>query len=230
MFSEEDLSKVLDEDKITQPVAEKLLTLYVGEADWWQHVAKLHQRLVRKHGQEKARSLVRQAVAFTILLPAFDRSTRIDPEHPENLLFWGLSYHQFDQRDWFEELKSVIRRDQQITQWRREALKLGVIDAIEYQPYCRQAYKWLCLEAEESDVVLTPELKLKFRQLVMAYGGAVVSYIFEKHHSAVKKIVNWRSGYFFERLIFNTYSVDEVLKIKSNEIKKTNPKWIKEVR
>jgi len=229
MFSEEDISKVLEEDKITRPVAEKLLGLYVGEADWWTHIVSLHQRLVKRHGKDKAAELVREAIAFTILLPAYDRSTKIDPDNPQNLLFWGLKYQQFEQRNWFEELKKVIRRDQQITAWRREALKLGVIDAIEYQPWCRQAYKWLCAEAEDSGVELTSELKLKFRQLVMAYGGAVVSYIFEKHHNAVKKIVNWRSGYFFERLIFNTYNVDEVLKIKNNEIKKTNSKWIKEV-
>jgi len=230
VFAQEDVDKVLKEDQITRPVAEKLLTLYVGEADWWDNVITLRKRLIRKHGEGEANDLTKKAVAFTILLPAFDRTTKIDRENPANMLFWGMSYHQFDSRDWFVELKKVVRRDQQITEWRREVLKTGVIDAIEYQPYCRQGYKWLCGKAEETDVDLTPELKQKFRQLVLAYGGAVTSHMFESHPDVIKKIVNWRSGYFFERAIYNCYSLDQVLKIKKNEMEKTNSKWIKTVR
>lgn len=230
VFAQEDVDKVLKENQITRTVAEKLLTLYVGEADWWPNVGQLYKRLERKHGTDAAKPLIRKAVSFTILLPAFDRTTKIDRENPSNLLFWGVSYHQFDSRDWFAELKKVIRRDQQITEWRREVLKSGIIDAIEYQPYSRQGYKWLCGKAKETDVDLTPELKQKFRQLVLAYGGAVTSHMFESHSDVINKIVNWRSGYFFERAIFNCYSLDQVLKIKKNEMEKTNPKWIKTIR
>jgi len=230
VFPEEEVKKVLENDQITQPVAEKLLTIYVAENDWWPHVGRLYKQLERKHGPEEAKNLVRRAVAFTILLPAFDRTTRIDMENPENHLFWGQKFHQFNDRDWFAELQKVIRRDQEITEYRRKALSLGVIDPIDYQPYSRQAFKWLCGKAEDSGVELTPDLKNKFRQLVMTYGGAVVSYIFENHRGAVDKIVNWRSGYFFERTIFDVYSLDQVLKIKKAELEKTNSKWIKKLR
>lgn len=229
MFTQEDLDTVLKQNKINQTVAEKLLNLYVGPADWRASISTLYRRLVRKHGEEEGKNLTKKAISFTILLPAFDGSTKIDQNNPENLLFWGMSYHQFNQRDWFEELKKVVERDQQITDWRREALALGVIDPIDYQPYTRQAYKWLCGKAEETGVELTQDLKLKFRQLVMTYGGAVISYIFTNHQDAVKKVVNWRSGYFFERIIFDVYSIEKVLKIKQTELQKTNDKFIKQV-
>lgn len=230
MFPEAERKRVLEDNQITQPVAQRLLTLYVAEIDWWPHVVRLYGQLERKNGSEEAKELVKRAVAFTILLPAYDRTTKIDSEHPENLLFWGQKFHQFTEKDWFEELKKVIRRDQEITEFRRQALALGVIEPIDYQPYCRQAFRWLCEKAEDSGVELTPELKEKFRRLVMAYGGAVVSYIFEKHRPTVDKVVNWRSGYFFERGIFNVYSLDQVLKIKKAELDKTNSKWIKKTR
>jgi len=233
VFTEQDLDKVLNKGVITKTVGEKLLNLYLGdvEGSWWDdYVVSLFIRLKKKHGEEEAKKLIREAVSFAILLPAFDRSAKIDKSHPENLLFWGMSYHQFNQRDWFDELKKVIERDQQIAEWRREVLQLGVIDAIDFQPFCRQAYKWLCGWAEDSGVELTPELEKKFRQLVLAYGGAVVSNVFEKHTDKVKKIVNWRSGYFFERIIFNVYSLDQIKKIKRHEIEKTNPQWIKAIR
>lgn len=230
MFPEAERKRILEDNQITQPVAQKLLTIYVAENDWWPHVVRLYGQLERKHGADEARETVKRAVAFTILLPAFDKTIRIDSEHPENHLFWGPKFHQFNEKDWFEELKKVIVRDQEITEFRRQALALGVIDPIDYQPYCRQAFGWLCEKAEDSGVELTPELKNKFRQLVMAYGGAVVSYIFEKHRPAVNKVTNWRSGYFFERSIFDVYSLDQVLKIKKAELEKTNSKWIKKIR
>lgn len=230
MFPEEEVNKVLEGNHITRPVAEKLLSIYVADIDWWPQVIRLHNQLSRKNDPARAKDLVRQAVAFTILFPAYDRSTRIDKEHPENTLFWGLKYDQFNDKDWFKELQKVIKRDQEITEHRRQALSLGIIDPIDYQPYTRQAFKWLCGEAEDAGVELTPELKNKFRQIVMAYGGAVVSYIFENHRPVVKKVTNWRSGYFFERAIFDVYSLEQVLKIKKAELDKTNSKWIKRIK
>jgi len=230
VFPEEEVNKVLHDNQITRPVAEKLLSIYVADIDWWPQVVRLHRQLSRKHDPDTARDLVRRAVAFTILFPAYDKSVRIDRDHPENNLFWGLKYDQFNDKDWFKELQKVIKRDQDITEYRREALSLGIIDPIDYQPYTRQAFKWLCGEAEEAGVELTPELKNKFRQIVMAYGGAVVSYIFENHRPAIKKITNWRSGYFFERAIFDVYSLEQVLKIKKAELDKTNSKWIKKIK
>lgn len=229
VFGPEDLQKVLEQDKITQTVAQKLLTLYVADIDWWPHVGRLYKQLRRRKSEDEARTAVRDSISFTILLPAFDRSTRIDYERPEKLLFIGSKFHQFEERDWFNELKKVVRRDQQVTEWRRQVLSLGIVDPIEYQPYTRQAYRWLCEEAEEAGVELTPDLRKKFRQLVMVYGGAVISYMFEKHRDVVKKVVNWRSGYFFERAIYNTYSLEQIIKIKQAELNKTNPEYVKTV-
>lgn len=230
MFSEEEANKILVEDKITQHVAEKLLGIYVADIEWWPHIARLAQQLKKKHDNETAKNLLRRAVAFTILFPAYDRSAKIDMEHPENNLFWGMRYDQFNNKDWFEELKKVIKRDQEITQYRRQALSLGIIDPIDYQPYTRQAFKWLCGEAENAGVELTPELKNKFRQLVMAYGGAVISYLFENHRAVINKVPNWRSGYFFEKAVFEVYSLEQVLKIKKAELDKTNSKWTKKIK
>lgn len=231
MFPEEEAKKVLEDNQLTRPVAEKLLTLYVADIEWWPHIERLYLHLLRKNSnKEEAAKLVRRSIAFTILLPAFDRTFRIDTENPQNMLFRGVRFDQFNDKDWFEELKKVVRKNQEITQYRRQALSLGVIDPIDYQPYTRQAFKWLCGEAEQSGVELTPELKNKFRQLVMAYGGAVVSYIFENHKDAVRKVTNWRSGYFFERTIFDVYSIEQVLKIKKTEMQKTNQKWIRQIK
>lgn len=230
VFDDETLHKVLKENKLTEEVATKLLNLYVWEADWWPHILRFYAQAERKFGELEAKEKVKEAVAFTILLPAHDRSVRIDTDHPENNLFRWPSFHQFDQKEWFTELQKVIRQDSEIADNRREVLHVGVIDPIDYQPYCRQGYKWLCEHAEEDGVELTNELREKFRRLVMVYGGAVVSYMFEKHKPQISKIANWRSAYFFERAIYQVYSLDQIMKIKQAEIKKTNPKFVKAIR
>lgn len=232
MFPEEEARKVLQQNQLPRPVAEKLLNLYVADIDWWPHIERLYIHLLRKNNNNKnlTAELVRKSISFTILLPAVDRTFRVDEENPQNMLFRGMRFDQFNDKDWFEEIQKVVKKNQEITGYRRQALSLGIIDPIDYQPYTRQAFKWLCGEAEKSGVEVTPELKNKFRQLVMAYGGAVVSYIFENHQDAIRKITNWRSGYFFERAIFDVYKIDQVLKIKKAEMQKTNQKWIRQIR
>lgn len=230
MFSQETLDKVLKQDVITREVAQKLLSIYVCETDWWPHVGRLHQLLSRKHGKESASEMVRESVAFTILLPTEDKTIRIDCDNPENNLFKWRSFHQFEGKNWFKELQKVIRRDAEITEYRKQALALGVIDPIDYQPYSRQAFRWICDHAEEDGVELTDDKLKKFRGLVMAYGGVAISYMFEKHTAEVKKVTNWRTPYFIERALFNTYSIEQVLKIKSKELDSTNPKLVKQIR
>lgn len=230
MFSDDDYNKLVKDGRITREVAQTLLSLYVAEIDWWPHVVTLHGRFQRKYGDVDANEMIKKAIAFTILLPAFDRSAKIDDENPQNLLFWGITYHQFGQRDWFAALQKVAKEDRQILDWRREVLQLGIIDPIDYQPYTRQAFSWLCDKVTDSGIELTEELKGKYRKLVMAYGGSVVSYVFEKHGGKVKKVVNWRSPYFFERQIYKAYDLDQIIRIKQTELRKTNQKLVKTVR
>lgn len=230
MFSQEDLDKVLNRNILTRPVAQKLLNIYVCETDWWPHVGRLHHQLSRKFGKDEASEMVKESVAFTILLPAEDRTVKIDYDNPENNLFKWRSFHQFEAKNWFEELKGVIRQDAEIVKYRKQALSLGVIDPIEYQPYCRQAFRWMCDHAEEDEANLTQERLKQFRGLVMAYGGAVISNIFEKHMAEVKKVTNWRTPYFMERLIFDIYDIDKVMKIKSTELERTNKKLVKQIK
>lgn len=224
---------IAEEGKGLDALASRYLTIYVGQSDWNRHIANLANRLVRKHGEQAAKDLLRKAISFAIILPAFDRSTRIDPDHPENLLFWGMKYDQFPQKDWFKELRKIIGRDILVQQWQEQALTLGVIDPIDYQPYCRQAYLWLCQRAEDTGALTSTDtvVKKQFQTLVWVYGGVVVSNMFT-HYDALlkKKVINWRSGYFFQRAIFDVYSIEQVLRIKKTELDKTNDKLIKTVR
>lgn len=223
-----EMQKVTQDGTLSKTVAEKYLTLYVGEADWSAHIDTLWNRIKHQNGWEEK---LRQAIAFTILLPAHDRSTRIDPEHPENLLFRGSSYHQFATKDWFAELKKVIDRDIKIQEnWRIQCLKLGYVDPIENQTYCRQAFNWIYERAQESGAI-TPQSKedltRRFRNLVWAYGGAVLSNLFTNHKNVTNKILNWRTGYFVEQAVFEAYSIDQVLKIKAAELERTPQKMVR---
>jgi len=45
----------------------------------------------------------------------------------------------------------------------------------------------------------------------------------------LEKVINWRSGYFFEKQIHKIYSVDKIIKIKNMEFTKTNSNYIKKI-
>lgn len=235
MFDNDTAERVLEHNRLPKEVTEKYLNLYVGESPTWEDaIGRLYSLTKARNKnlpEEELAEKLRQGVSFSILFPAFDRSVKIDKDNPENYLFWSQNYSQMDSKDWFAELKKVFKKDLAIAEYRRHVLKLGVIDAVEYHPLSRQAYRWLCESAEESDVELTPELKKKYRQFVMAYGGAIITYIFEKNKRDVnKKVINWRSAYFFERLIYEIYTPEQVIRIKQNDINNTNPQWVKTVR
>lgn len=235
MFNNEVAERVLEHNRMPPEVSIKYLNLYVGESDTWNlALGRLYELAKSRNKQlpeDQLAEKLRQGVAFSILFPAFDKSVRIDKDNPENHLFWSQNYSQMENKDWFAEFKKVFKQDLKIAEYRRNVLKLGVIDAVEYHPLSRQAYRWLCESAEESDVELTPELKKKYRQFVMAYGGAIITYIFEKNKREIsKKVTNWRSAYFFERLIYEIYTPEQVVKIKQNDINNTNPQWVKTVR
>lgn len=226
-----EMQKVTQEATLPKSVAQKYLTIYVGDADWKDHIDTLYFRFVKKYG-DAASEKMRQAIAFAILLPLHDRSTRIDIEHPENLMFRGPSFHQFDSKDWFAELQKVMKRDIKIQEdWRIQCLKLGYIDPIENQTFCRQAFNWIYERAQEAGD-LTPlnkeDLTRRFRNLVWAYGGAVLSNLFTNHQNVTNKILNWRTGYFVEQAVFDAYSLDQVLKIKTAELERTPQKMRRE--
>ena len=112
----------------------------------------------------------------------------------------------------------------------RELLSIGIIDPIDYSPLTRQSFNWLYSQAEQNgdlndrnkDIVIK-----KMQNLVRIYGGAVISNVFQNHKIVIDKVFNWRSGYFFEREIYNVYNYDQIKKIKKTEIEKLNPKYVK---
>lgn len=218
--------------EITKEIAIKYLNLYVGESDWSRHIDTLWSRLVKKHAEDQAKILLKKTIACTVLLPLYDK-TKI-PDNPENLLFWCPSYQQFSDRDWTQDLIEVIQKDAQIEQWRIECQRLGVVYPIVYAPWPRQAYNWLFKAAEESGQVNESnkdQIEKRFERLVLTYGGLVICHIFQKEEFKIKKkVLNWRSGYFFERLIFDIYSIDQVVKIKKQELLKTNKTLVKQVQ
>jgi hypothetical protein len=215
------------------PISEKYLNIYVAEIDWKYHQGVLYQRWMRSgHTQEEAVEKLRKVIACTVLLPLLGKHRIPDP--PESLLYQCSSFHQFTERDWYEELHKIVQEDQKIIRWRNQCQSLGIIDPIDFSPITRQAFNWLFSAAERSGVV-TPEntkrIEQSFKRLVYAYGGAVICSVFQKHENlVVKNVVNWRTNYFFEKLIFEVYSIDQVVKIKRQELKKTNPKLVKQIK
>lgn len=209
--------------------AAKYLSLYLGESDHWvDHIDKVWQNLVKKNRPEEAKLKLKKILACAIMLPAHDKSKI--PDNPENLLYWCSSWQQFNERDWVADLLKTMAYDDKIEQHRYAALGLGVVHPIEYSPITRQAFNWLYTKAEETGSVTDTnrkDIEKRFRNVVLAYGGEVVCNVFRS--SAAKGILNWRTGYFFERAIFKHYSIEQVLRIKSAELKKTNPKLIKTI-
>lgn len=236
MFSQESVDRLLNNNKLPQDIVETLLTIYLGEdEDWWGCVDRLRKQLLKKKGEKDTDNDVidrlKNVVSFAILMQSHDRSIRIDHEHPQNNLFWAVGYHQLGQKDWFQELKSVVRKDMEIAKHRKRILHLGVIDPIEYHPYSRQAYKWICEAVEGTNIELNPTRQSKIRKFVMTYGGAVVSHVLYKNRPLVdRRVINWRTTYFLERVIHEVYDVEQIVKIKENDLKSTNPDWVKQVR
>lgn len=218
--------------EITKEIAIKYLNLYVGESDWGRHIDALWFRLLKRHGEEAAKTLLKKTIACATLLPVYDR-TKI-PDNPENLLFWCPSYQQFNDEDWTSKFLAVIQRDEEIESWRLDCQRLGVVYPIVYAPWPRQAFNWLFKAAEESGHVNDSNKNLiekRFERLVLTYGGLVICHIFQKEEYKIKKkVLNWRTGYFFERLIFEIYSIDQVLKIKKQELLKTNKTLVKQIQ
>lgn len=216
---------LLEERTISSQDATKYLTIYVADIDWMPHLGRLYElHRGRFNGDaDHTKEYVRKILACAILLPKYDRSCLTDP--PENLLFWCHKYHQFKEQDWLDLFFKTVDEDKEVEQHRQRAMALGVVHPIEYSPIARQAFNWLWAKVDK-DSFAEEQLSViqnRHRKLVTAYGGNVICNTFDKNSNKLdKNVPNWRTGYFFEKLIFKTYSVDQVLKIKAQELKKTN--------
>lgn len=225
----EQMISVVEKNTMPMDVAEKYLNIYIGEADWKTHISKLWTNFENKNkNSDISKEDIKRAISCTALLPTLERTNIPDPVHL--ILFWCPTWNQYKEKDWFVLFKDIVKKDIEIQKNHKELLTLGVIDPIDYSPITRQAYNWLYSHAENSAAVSEKNKDIvskKMQNLIRLYGGAVISNIFTNHTSSVDKVFNWRSGYFFEREIYNVYTFDQVKKIKSKEIEKLNPKFVK---
>jgi hypothetical protein len=228
-----ELHRVVEKGVLPTPIAVRYLTLYLGNAEWEQHINALWTRFTRQNGasREQLVARMRRSIACAILLPVHDPSKL--EERPENILHRASTWSQFQERDWFHALQGEMARDLEVQGWRAEALALGIIDPIEEGTYTRQAFDWLFEQAVLTGCV-TPETQeyvtTRHANMVKAYGGAVIGNIFLRHQDVLGRVLNWRTGYFFERAIYNVYTPTQVLKIKRAELTKTNTRLVKRVK
>ena len=214
------LEKTIEENSLSQELADEYLKIYIADIDWVPHIIKLWNNFYNKSkDKEQANEMVKKAISCAIL-----------PNPPHRLLFWCTGWVQFNERDWFSLFKETIEKDLEVKNYRKEVIKSGIIDPIDYSPMSRQAFNWLYERAynsgeitEENKTVVTEKLK----NIVRIYGGAVVCSIFINHENFLEKVINWRSGYFFEKQIHRSYTVEKINKIKNMEFRKTNSDYIK---
>lgn len=229
-----ELQQIVEDGLMDMSVSQRYLELYVGLTDWPTALQLLYTRIYKKYGGYDPKNLdivklqMKEMVSCAVLLPAVDRSVHPDPEQMLPRVFQGY-YHQFHERKWFPLLRKVVERDLQIIDSRNQVWSLGYIEQIHDQPFCRQAYNWLYERAEETGA-MTPENKedivRRFSRIVEIYGGAVISNIFTRHEKALNGVVNWRTAYFLERVIFEVYTPEQVMKIKRAELDKTSEKLV----
>lgn len=228
-----DLHRVVEQGVLPVPVAVRYLTLYLGAAHWDNHINSLWMRLTRQNGatKEQLADTMRRSIACAVLLPISD-SSKVE-ERPENLLHRVAMWDQFQERDWFSDFQQVVKYDLQIQDWRNQALGLGIIDPVEDATYTSQAFSWLFERAQATGCVndeTRDDITVRHKNMVKAYGGAVIGNIFLRHEDVLAKVFNWRTGYFFERAIYTVYTPEQVLKIKRAELTKTDAKLVKRVK
>lgn len=231
MVSDVLLRQVVDDSVLPAAVAQEYLSIYLAPADWISQLQSMWER-TRRTGMsdEECRNDIRNSVAFVALLPTHRRDVDIDRQNPESLFHRASRWRECRERDWFSDLQKVIRRDLDILGWRGRLAALGHVDPLQYAPYCRQAYNWL-YERANQDKWVTPDTKAEVvewcENLVHLYGGVCISNIFLRHEDVVDRVVNWRTGYHFERRIFEIYTLEQAEKIKTAELQKTNPTLVK---
>jgi len=223
----EDLKDVVDNGNLPIQVAEKYLNLYIADIQWGPHISQLWSNALKKFRNETvAKDHVKKAIACATILPLVQKISI--PEIPSNLLFWCTGWKQFDENDWFDIFRSVVKEDLEIIDKRNKCISLGVVSRVDAVPITRQGYNWL-YEKSAAEVGHSTDVQDKMKNIIRAYGGAVVCNLFVNHKHHVDHIFNWRSGYFFEREIHKVYSLDDIIKIKAKELSKINPKYIMKV-
>jgi len=216
---------------LTVELANKYLTIYLGESDWPEKLAQLWSVQKKKLGDDKAKEFIKKSIACACLSPIVNKS----PIPAENhvLLFWVSGWPQFNERDWFVLFRETVKEDIRIEKNRILILQEGIFDHIDIPPLTRQAFNWLYEKLDKesfSNHDKKEEAVLKMSNLIKIYGGAVICNIFTNYSQNVEKVLNWRSGYFIEKQIHKIYSTDQIVKIKKAEIQKTNSNYIKLIR
>ena len=211
--------------KLEYDTAIKYLSIYLGETEeeCASAVQKLWNRLSSKYKHEEASARMREIISFTIMYESYTKSKL--PEKPINLLFWCQKYDELNEREWWPLFNKIIEEDKKIEKVRNFCLNLGVINPIEYSPNTRQAFNWVKDKCSSSDPFASDG---KIRSLIYAYGGNVICGVFDhdKEMSRIRSMPKHHSTYFFERLIYKTYSPDKIVNIKNLELKKTSPKLV----
>lgn len=233
----QEVRKAVEENSLPIDVAEKYLKLYVADIGWKEHIANLWKNSSNKFkasdstkGEDLAKDHVKRAISCAILLPYVEKTAIPDP--PSHLLFWCTAWQQFRENDWFAQFTETLKEDLLIMEKRNELIKIGVVDRVDIAPISRQAFNWLYEKAADCGDVSDKnqqDVKLKFTNLVKAYGGAIICNIFINHKPHINKVLNWRSGYFFEKEIHKVYTLEQMKKIKLTEISKINKNYIKRV-
>jgi len=230
-MSTSDNLHLLEDNILSLDLADKYLKIYVADIDWKPHIAQLWNNALKKNGNETvAKDYIKRAISCATILPLVEKTQIPDP--PSNLLFWCTRWKQFEQDDWFALFKGIVKEDVDIVKKRSKVLSLGIIDPIDILPINRQAFNWLyerVMNQESLSASQIEEAKVKVSNLIRAYGGAVICYMFMKHQHSVDTVLNWRTGYFFEKKIHSEYSLDQIIKIKKTELSKVNAKYIKNI-
>lgn len=211
--------------KLELETAVKYLSVYLGETpeECKSALNILWGRLSKQHSTAVASAKMKEIISFTVLYESVTKSRL--PEKPINLLFYCQKYDSLNEREWWPLLAKVIEEDKQIEKVRNFCLNLGVVNPLEYSPTTRQALNWLKDRRPANDTSTSTQ---KLKSLVYAYGGNVVCGVFEKDKELfkIKRLPDHDLTYFFERLIFQFYSAEKIVKIKKLELDKTSPKLV----
>lgn len=217
---------VTKQDTLSVADAKEYLGLYLGPADWDAAIKRLYMQVKKKYTPSEVSRAMRDIMSCAILLPK-DEAIKV-PTDPTKVLFWASSPSNLTMKNWFEALQNEMAYDKELRDNRHVVATLGVIARIDYSPITRQAFNWIWAKGQAMGHITDAnryEVERKFKNLVSIYGGQVICNLFEKDsrtNPVLDKVVNWRSGYFVERLIYDVYSLDSVMKIKKLELEKTN--------
>ncbi len=213
-------------NKLELEDAVKYLSIYLGESseDCLSAIQKLWPRLEKQLGSAKAAIRMKELVSFCVLYETHTKSKL--PDKPINLLFYCQKYDTLEDREWWPLFSKIIEEDKQIEKIRNFCLNLGVVHPIEYSPRTRQALNWVTdLSGDNVD-------RKAIRSLVYAYGGNVICNVFDKDKESfkIKKLPARNTVYFFERLIFDTYTAEKIVSIKKLELQNTSPKLVVQLK